>query len=142
MIVSRRSYSPVHRPLQFSAATVTSRGGRVRAGALLFAMLIAVSVSLDARAAPPGSEPGFTLAPYGWLAGLDGTIGVPASELDPGGGIGFIDRVDFEVSDELEAIGFMFYGEWRGIFFLSQFGSCQVPTSGRRCAAVQIAASL
>src|SRR5210317_1406045 len=114
MIACFRSCSPVDRQLQFSAATVTSRGSRVRAGALLFAMLIAVFVSPDARTAPPGSEPGFTLAPYGWLAGLDGTIGVPASELDPGGGIGFIDRVDFEVSDELEAIGFMFYGEWRG----------------------------
>ena len=95
MIACCSPYSAVDKPFHFSAATVMSRGSGVRAGALLFAMLSAVFVSLDARAAPPGSEPGFTLAPYGWLAGLDGTIGVPASELDPGGGIGFIDRVDF-----------------------------------------------
>jgi|GEM_PF-565825 len=123
MLPSRSSYSPMERPFPFSAATVTSCGSRVRAGALLFAMLSTVFVSPDARAAPPGSEPGFTLAPYGWLAGLDGTIGVPASELDPGGGIGFIDRVDFEVSDELEAIGFMFYGEWRGDRWMAFFDS-------------------
>jgi hypothetical protein len=68
-------------------------------------------------------QPGFTLAPYGWLAGLDGTIGSKSGDLDDGGGIGFPPRVDVSVSDELEEIGFMFYGEWRGERWTAFFDS-------------------
>ncbi len=115
--------SRVDEHLKFSAYAAWSCSERLRTGTLVFVMLFAGAISLDARAAAPGSEPGFTIAPYGWLAGLDGTVGVPASEIDPGGGIGFLDRVDFEVSDELETIGFMFYGEWRGDRWMAFFDS-------------------
>lgn len=61
-----------------------------------------------------GWDRGFTLAPYGWLAGVDGAIGTASADLDPGGDIGFPARVDISVDGELEQIGFMFYGDWRG----------------------------
>jgi len=34
--------------------------------------------------------------------------------VDPGGGLDLPERVDVSVDDELEEIGFMFFGEWRG----------------------------
>lgn len=74
-----------------------------------------------ALADTPGAVPGFTLAPYGWLAGLDGTIGVPGNDFAPGPNP--LDRVDFSVSDELETVGFMFYGEWRGERWMAFFDS-------------------
>jgi hypothetical protein len=73
--------------------------------------------------AAPAEESGFTVAPYGWLAGIDGTIGVPGAGLDPGDGSGLLGRVDFSVSDELRTIGFMFYGEWRNDRWMAFFDS-------------------
>lgn len=82
-------------------------------------------------------ENGFTLAPYGWLAGVDGTLGARSGEeeLPP--------RLDAVVDGDLEQIGFMFYGEWRGDRWLALFDSVwanvdqpgeirlgQVPVSG------------
>jgi hypothetical protein len=61
----------------------------------------------------PGWHKGWTLAPYGWLAGLDGTVGAKTPD-DGTGGIEFPPRIDLETSEDYEAIGFMFYGEWRG----------------------------
>jgi hypothetical protein len=80
-------------------------------------------LALPAAAAPPGSQPGFTLAPYAWLAGIDGTIGLPGNDLDPGGDLGLFERVDFSVSEELDTVGFMFYGEWRGERWMAFFDS-------------------
>ncbi len=73
---------------------------------------LCLGVSVPAEAAAPGSEPGFTLVPYGWLATLDGTIGVPGEDVDDGGG-GILDRLDVTLDDEYDLVGFMFYGEWR-----------------------------
>jgi hypothetical protein len=92
-------------------------------GKWIFTLSVAVIYSLEIQAAAPGSEPGFTLAPYGWLAGLDGTIGVPGNDFDPGDGSGILDRVDFSVSEDLHTVGFMFYGEWRGERWMAFFDS-------------------
>lgn len=86
---------------------------------------LAITVAIlapQAGAAAPGSEPGFTVAPYGWLAGIDGTLGVPGDGLEPDGGFP-LDRIDFSVSEELDTVGFMFYGEWRGERWMAFFDS-------------------
>jgi hypothetical protein len=82
--------------------------------ATMFAALTALSWTGVAAAdeTPFGWTPGWTLAPYGWLAGLDGTIGSKAP--DTGGGPLLPPRLDVSVDDQLEQIGFMFFGEWRG----------------------------
>ena len=59
-------------------------------------------------------EPGWSLVPYGWLAGFDGEIGVNSAGLDSGGGLGLANLIEFETDGELEEIGFMLYAEWRG----------------------------
>jgi hypothetical protein len=59
-------------------------------------------------------EPGWSVVPYGWLAGFDGEIGVNSAGLDPGGGLGLADLVEFSTDGELEEIGFMLYAAWRG----------------------------
>ena len=69
-----------------------------------------------------GWQPGFTLAPYGWLAGLDGTLGSSGDDLD-GGGIMFPPRFDVSTDEEWSEIGFMFYGEWRGERWTAFFDS-------------------
>lgn len=87
----------------------------------LGAAITAASWTSAASAYTPGSKEGFTIAPYGWLAGLDGTIGVPGGDIDTGPDL--VDRIDFSVSDEMEAVGFMFYGEWRGERWMAFFDS-------------------
>ena len=84
-------------------------------------LFVVAGLVRPALADTPGAVPGFTLAPYGWLAGLDGTIGVPGDDFAPGPNP--LDRVDFSVSDELETVGFMFYGEWRGERWMAFFDS-------------------
>lgn len=74
-----------------------------------FLVATLASPAVSAEDGAPGWEPGFTLAPYGWIAGVDGEIGTGSDEIDPGG-----DRIDVSVDDDLEMIGFMFFGEWRG----------------------------
>jgi hypothetical protein len=90
---------------------------------------LAIFAANAASAATPGSEPGFSIAPYAWLAGIDGTLGVPAAGLEPDGGNGLVDRIDFSVSDELNTVGFMFYGEWRGDRWMAFFDSVWVNVS-------------
>lgn len=77
--------------------------------------LIALLLCLPAatHAAHTGTEPGFTIAPYGWLAGIDGTVGAPGADLDDGSGSAPT-RVDVSLDPDYELKGFMFYGEWRG----------------------------
>jgi hypothetical protein len=74
-------------------------------------------------------EPGVTLAPYGWLAGFDGTAGVSSDQLDPGGGLGLPDRIDVKLDGELEEIGFMFFADWRGERWEAMFDSVWVNVS-------------
>jgi len=84
----------------------------------------------DARAQNNGAwEPGVTLAPYGWLAGFDGTAGVSSGDLDPGGGLGLPERIDVKLDGELEEIGFMFYADWRGERWMAMFDSVWVNVS-------------
>jgi hypothetical protein len=70
-----------------------------------------------------GWNPGFTVGPYGWLAGLDGTLGSSTSDSDPGGGITLPPRLDVSTDEQWETIGFMFYGEWRGERWMAFFDS-------------------
>jgi hypothetical protein len=77
------------------------------------ALVLAPTLTLGAEPKIPGWHKGWTLAPYGWLAGLDGTVGSKTPD-DGTGGIEFPPRIDLETSEDYEAIGFMFYGEWRG----------------------------
>ncbi len=58
-----------------------------------------------------GWQPGFTLAPYGWLAGIEGTAG---SSGDDDNGTPLPPRFEVTTDEEWSEIGFMFYGEWRG----------------------------
>ena len=81
----------------------------------LLALIALAMTALPAAAEDvPGWEPGFTIVPYGWLAGMKGEIGTNSADVDPGGDLGLPERVDVSVDDELEEIGFMFFGEWRG----------------------------
>ncbi len=84
-----------------------------------FVLGIAAFSSPGLRAADTNDWGVFTIAPYGWLAGLDGTVGVPAEDTGPS----FGNRIDFDVSDDLEAVGFMFYGEWRRERWMAFFDS-------------------
>ncbi len=83
-------------------------------------LLAAISVNADDQ--PTGWQPGFTIAPYGWLAGLDGTIGSRADDPDDGG-ITLPSRLDITTDEEWSEIGFMFYGEWRGDRWTAFFDS-------------------
>lgn len=58
-----------------------------------------------------GWQPGFTLAPYIWNAGLDGTLGADGDDDD---GSGLPPNLEVSTDEEWSQIGFMFYGEWRG----------------------------
>jgi hypothetical protein len=69
------------------------------------------SVEASAAEPPTGWQPGFTLAPYGWLAGLDGTAGSSGDDDD---GIPLPPRFEVTTDEEWSEIGFMFYGAWRG----------------------------
>jgi len=89
-------------------------------------MLAAVPALADPS---PAWEPGITLAPYGWLAGIDGSVGTDSSDLDPGGGIGLPGRLEVSLDGELKEIGFMFYGEWRGDRWTAMFDSVWVNVS-------------
>jgi hypothetical protein len=66
----------------------------------------------------PRNDTRFTVAPYGWLAGIDGTLGTGSGDED-----GFPPRIDVVVDDELDELGFMFYAEWRGERWLAYFDS-------------------
>lgn len=89
---------------------MTSRLTTLRAAAV--ALVLAPGSALAER--ETGWQPGFTLAPYGWLATLDGTLGASSSEISDVGIDGFPPRFDVETDEEWDEIGFMFYGEWRG----------------------------
>ena len=80
------------------------------------AISIVVILPFDALAEENAGawERGFTVAPYGWLAGFDGTVGVPSQDIDQAGALGLPLRLDVELNGELEEIGFMFYADWRG----------------------------
>ena len=72
---------------------------------------------------------GITVAPYGWLAGFDGTVGVPSADVDPGGGLMLPIRLDVSLDGELEEIGFMFYADWRAERWMAFFDSVWVNVS-------------
>ena len=74
-------------------------------------------------------DDGLTIAPYGWLAGFDGTVGVPSDDVDPGGGLMLPGRLDVGLDGELEEIGFMFYADWRGERWMAFFDSVWVNVS-------------
>ncbi len=75
--------------------------------------IISAPLNLHAAERATGWQPGFTLAPYGWLAGLDGTMGSSGEDPDDGG-ISLPERLDVSTDEDWSEIGFMFYGEWRG----------------------------
>lgn len=93
------------------------------ARALAVGLVLVAPATLQAAERVTGWEPGFTLVPYGWLAGLDGTMGSSSDGLDSGGGITFPPRFDVSTDDEWSEIGFMFYGEWRGERWTAFFDS-------------------
>ncbi len=88
----------------------------------LFLPLIGLFASTAAMAedVAPGWQPGFAIAPYGWLAGIDGDIGTASGD---GGDGGLPDFVSVALDDDLDLIGFMFYAEWRGDRWLAFFDS-------------------
>lgn len=98
-------------------------------GALAVACLAVSAMPATADDAVPGWEPGFTFVPYGWLAGIDGEVGSASGDLDPGGDFDLPERVDVSVDGELEEIGFMFFGEWRGERWHAFFDSVWVNVS-------------
>lgn len=89
-------------------------GRRGGCGIAASSLLLTACPLLRAAEIAPGWETGFTFVPYGWLAGFEGEIGSASADIDPGGDIELPERVDVQVDGELEEIGFMFYGEWRG----------------------------
>jgi hypothetical protein len=95
-------------------------GSAASALSVWFVLMAPAMVQAEERVT--GWEPGFTLAPYGWLAGLDGTMGSSGDDLD-GGGIVFPPRFDVSTDEEWSEIGFMFYGEWRGERWTAFFDS-------------------
>ena len=84
-----------------------------RTAALAVILMLVAPLNATAADRVTGWQPGLTLAPYGWLAGLDGTMGSRGDDIDDGG-ITFPPRFDVSTDDEWSEIGFMFYGEWRG----------------------------
>ena len=92
-----------------------------------FGLACAILAPLTSSAAGPdhpgtGWQPGFTLAPYGWLAGLDGTVESNTDEPDDGS-ITLPPQFEVSTDEEWSEIGFMFYGEWRGERWTAFFDS-------------------
>lgn len=92
-------------------------------------LLLSMGITTHAQERQPGWEPGITVVPYGWLAGVKGTIGSRSDSIDTGGGLMLPPRLDVTVGDTLEEIGFMFYGEWRGERWMASFDSVWVNVS-------------
>ncbi len=82
--------------------------------------VFATPLIADAAERAAGWQPGFTVAPYGWLAGLDGTMGAGGED---DGGISLPERLDVSTDEDWSEIGFMFYGEWRGERWTAFFDS-------------------
>ena len=95
------------------------RGG-LWACMLALACVLAAPSIVRADELATGWKPGITVAPYGWLAGLDGTMGAGG---DDDGGISLPPRLDVSTDQEWSEIGFMFYGEWRGERWTAFFDS-------------------
>lgn len=90
---------------------------------LLVAFAVFPAAGMAEVAEPAGAwQPGFSVAPYGWLAGLDGTLG-SSGESTGGGGIDLPPRLDVSTDEEWTEIGMMFYGEWRGERWTAFFDS-------------------
>jgi hypothetical protein len=103
----------------------------------LFVALVYVPVMSATAAEPsPAWEPGISLAPYGWLAGIDGSLGTKSDDLDPGDSIGLPDLLEVSLDGELKEIGFMFYGEWRGERWTAMFDSVWVNASQKADASI------
>jgi len=93
---------------------------RLAARTLAALCVFVTPLIVEAAERATGWQPGFTLAPYGWLAGLDGTMGAGGAD---DGGISLPPRLDVSTDDEWSEIGFMFYGEWRGERWTAFFDS-------------------
>ncbi len=70
-----------------------------------------------------GWQPGITIAPYGWLAGMDGTLGSSSKDINDESPINFPPRLDVSTDEEWTDIGFMLYSEWRGERWTAFFDS-------------------
>ena len=74
---------------------------------------VAASANPASAGQAVGWQPGLTVAPYLWLASLDGS-----KSANTGGGndgdIGVPPRLDVSTDHEWNTIGLMLYGEWRG----------------------------
>lgn len=66
---------------------------------------------------------GFTITPYGWIAGIKGTAGTVSDDLDPGGGPMLPPIVDVSLEGDLEVLGFMFNAKWQGERWTAMFDS-------------------
>jgi hypothetical protein len=84
---------------------------------------LALLVMCAPTQAADGGEAGWTIAPYGWLAGFDGNAGVASDDVDTGGGIDFTRLVNLSLDAERQEIGFMLYAEWRGERWMVSFDS-------------------
>ena len=95
--------------------------GRLHRRGLMGTTMAAGLFGLLLSPVPAGAswEPGWSVAPYAWIAGVDGSIGAPSGPAEPGGA----SRLDVDVDGALEEIGFMFYAEWRGERWLVLFDS-------------------
>jgi len=99
------------------------QSARLFAVAIATMLLVTFPLSASAGPASPAWLPGVTLAPYGWLAGVDGTVGTNSDGLDPGVDPDFPDLLEVSLDGELREIGFMFFGEWRGDRWTLMFDS-------------------
>jgi len=101
------------------------RTGRAGRRYLLVTIALLAAGGQCALAQEPTGDwrPGVTLIPYGWLAGFDGTVGIPSGDVDSGGDLMLPKRVDLELDGDLEQIGFMFYAGWRGERWMAFFDS-------------------
>lgn len=87
-------------------------GGNERRAAALLCLLLAGPVH-GAGEESPVWHPGWTLAPYGWLAGFDGDFALTPRSAQDGTASG-VGRAAGLALEEAEKLGFMTYAEWRG----------------------------
>jgi len=87
-------------------------GGNIRLAATLLSLLLTGPVHGAGKETAAWSS-GWTLAPYGWLAGFDGDFALTRRSAQNGTTSG-VGRAAGLALEESEKLGFMTYAEWRG----------------------------
>lgn len=103
--------------------SVSRRAAALLHGGMILALCLSLGVSARAADSSSAWQPGVTFMPYGWLAGVKGSMGAPSDGIDSDGGLMLPLRIDVSVDDQLDQIGFMFFGEWRGERWMAAFDS-------------------